>query len=213
MEESITRVCTKCKEDKPLSQYRFMRYGKQQKGTVCKDCCREIKKEWKNKNRDKVNSAQKKWRIENKDKVSAYTKKHRAVNSLSIKKYSAIYRVQNKDSIKERAKRWYEENKDYSKAWRERNKEKARFTQVNNAHKRRDKKMGAVIKREEWEELKDFYGNTCLCCKRTDVKLTMDHVVPLSRGGTHEIRNIQPLCKSCNSKKHTDTTDYRIKNG
>jgi 5-methylcytosine-specific restriction endonuclease McrA len=52
----------------------------------------------------------------------------------------------------------------------------------------------------------------CLCCKQKepDIKLTEDHVVPLSYGGTDFVENIQPLCGSCNSKKHVKTVDYRI---
>jgi len=29
----------------------------------------------------------------------------------------------------------------------------------------------------------------------------VDHIVPLARGGTHDLANLQPLCKSCHSKK------------
>ncbi len=61
----------------------------------------------------------------------------------------------------------------------------------------------------EWEQLKADYGNRCLCCGRDDVKLVADHVIPLARGGSDAIDNIQPLCFSCNSKKHTKTIDYR----
>ena len=61
----------------------------------------------------------------------------------------------------------------------------------------------------EWVELCRYYNNVCLRCKRGDVALAADHVIPLSRGGSNWISNIQPLCKSCNSKKGVESTDYR----
>lgn len=55
---------------------------------------------------------------------------------------------------------------------------------------------------EEWEKLKAQFGNKCAFCRK-ETKLTRDHIIPLSKGGTNYISNIQPLCRSCNSKKNT----------
>lgn len=61
----------------------------------------------------------------------------------------------------------------------------------------------------QWIDALFWFGYRCLACGNHDAKLCIDHVVPLSRGGTNEISNIQPLCRSCNSKKHAKHIDYR----
>ena len=56
---------------------------------------------------------------------------------------------------------------------------------------------------KEWLELRASTKGICPCCKKKVglSKLSLDHIIPISKGGTDYIWNIQPLCLSCNSSK------------
>jgi len=62
----------------------------------------------------------------------------------------------------------------------------------------------------EWELLKRQYGYTCPACGKMEpeIKLTEDHIISLSKGGSDWIENIQPLCVKCNTIKMTKSTKY-----
>lgn len=85
------------------------------------------------------------------------------------------------------------------------------YTALQNARRTRAEGNGGNYTAAEWEALKLLYGFGCLRCGRCEpeIKLTADHVLPVSCGGSGDISNIQPLCLACNSAKHIATTDYR----
>jgi 5-methylcytosine-specific restriction endonuclease McrA len=61
---------------------------------------------------------------------------------------------------------------------------------------------------EEWLALLEFCGGVCLACGAAEA-LSVDHVIPLSLGGSNAIENIQVLCETCNSLKGAAVRDYR----
>ncbi len=53
---------------------------------------------------------------------------------------------------------------------------------------------------EEWQSVLVRFGGRCAYCGSPNAN-TMDHVVPISKGGLHTLLNVVPACKSCNSSK------------
>lgn len=111
---------------------------------------------------------------------------------------------------------YYERNREEvisrSEEWSKNNGEKVKQFKANNRRKRRAAKNASrgSFTAKEFEELCERYDNRCLSCGVTGVVLEADHVVPLTRGGSDDICNIQPLCGSCNRRKLVDIVDYRV---
>lgn len=73
---------------------------------------------------------------------------------------------------------------------------------------RNDRDRAGTFTTQEWVELCNKYNNRCIACGKQG-KLEVDHIVPLSCGGTNTIDNIQPLCRRCNASKSARIIDYR----
>jgi len=67
---------------------------------------------------------------------------------------------------------------------------------------RKEKEKARSLRRTHWWNNKIQKG-ICYYCNREVGRdqLTMDHVVPLSRGGKSKKGNIVAACKECNNKK------------
>ncbi len=67
---------------------------------------------------------------------------------------------------------------------------------------KREKQKARLLRNSQWWKRKRSYG-ICHYCNNKFVpkELTMDHVIPIARGGRTEKSNVVPCCKECNTKK------------
>lgn len=73
---------------------------------------------------------------------------------------------------------------------------------VDEAEIRREKAKARELRKSRWWQNKLAAG-TCFYCggKFPPSALTMDHLVPIARGGKSSRGNLVPSCKACNNKK------------
>ena len=77
---------------------------------------------------------------------------------------------------------------------------KLRLSKRISQQKRRTKYMKGAFTKQDWIDITKKWENKCALCHILK-KLTIDHIIPLSKGGMHTKENIQPLCGNCNSSK------------
>lgn len=180
--------------------------------TLKRQCriCNTVRSRIKEKNRNRTPESRRIYRLENIDRFLELERKQ--------------YR-ENPEREREKQRRWmqkhYSENPErfleQSRQWRKENPDKI----VAARHRRRSKSLG-VFTSEQWAKLKILYKNACLGCHRSEeelikcgLKLTPDHVIPISLGGSNLIDNIQPLCfgkGGCNNRKSNKHIDFRNTN-
>lgn len=173
---------------------------------------REISKRYYARNKRECQSRTSAWAKENKERVAECKRLRYAADPEAAREKRRAYYRKNAEIERERAKQYQREHaaetKESKRAWYEGHKDHNR----NYAHKRRAKVRGVEgghFTDAEFQKVCEDTGNKCLCCRTKGVPLTADHVIPLGPPHSDEIGNIQPLCLSCNCKKHTKTTDYR----
>jgi 5-methylcytosine-specific restriction endonuclease McrA len=157
--------------------------------------CRALDRRYRETHREEIRVRERERYLAHKEEQKLSTRKYKETHQEQLKEQNRKYRATHRGKINERFKKY-----------------KLAHPEIFAIHhaRRRARKLGCDGSHtaEEWKKLKAASGNKCLACGRTDVKLTQDHIIPLVLGGSDNISNIQPLCQSCNCKKHTKVIDY-----
>ena len=114
----------------------------------------------------------------------AYYAAHRKEKRVSDKAYYAAHREEKKAS----AKAYHAAHPDIGRAGEAR---------------RRARKIAlpSMLTAPQWQAVVVAYKGKCAYCGAKPKKLTIDHVLPLARGGHHTTENVVPACLPCNSRK------------
>jgi len=119
-------------------------------------------------------------------------KKWKDQNQEKSQQISRNWKANNKERKKEVDKKWTQDNPEKVRE-RDRRRRARKYDAIKNA--------SIKVTHEDIELLKKTFNESCAYCGSTD-KPTIDHIVPLAKGGTHEIENLLPCCRFCNSSKH-----------
>lgn len=141
--------------------------------SYCRPCYNDFKRKHYLRNRDREIARCSKWNKENSSRVARNMQRCRDRRPEFYRQYAISYAKKNPDRV----------------ALHDKNK---RF--------KRRSKIVFPISFSEWKFIKDRFGNVCFYCNESKT-LTMDHFMPLSKGGLHVPENIVPACRNCNSKK------------
>lgn len=198
----LGQICSNCGEYKEISEFYKSKGSKFGYLRKCKKCIIADRKEYVNKNRDKVNSRNKgyyhttTWRKEG-------MKKYKENNPEKIKESSDKWRKNNPEKIKERHQKWYKENKEESnlvtKEWRKNNREKVNGYSRDFRKKHKDKVLKSVKKwgKKNPEKVR-AYQRKCMVSVRKNL-------------GDMYIRNLLGLSKSDVTQELIETKRLQVK--
>lgn len=127
-------------------------------------------------------------------------------NRERLRQQNAQYQAAHRDEANARSRTWYAKRKstpefiEHRRDWGRRNYRKNRDREILKVHLRQRFQGNGDLTQDEWDDVVYLFDYRCAYCSRKG-KLTLDHVIPISRGGEHTKSNVVPACPECNFSK------------
>lgn len=210
-----TKICIKCNQSKPISEFYKRKDNKSGFRNDCKKCNikQRIKRHQINKKR------QTEYYQNNKNTIKEKQIKYYQDNRQKILKHNKKYYKKNKEKISKQKEQYYQNNKEILlKQQKQRNQ-----TPKNKLAKRIYKyKRKAIYKKTNiilsWLKNLKESAIYCIICnlEMNDIQnhpnqKCLDHIIPLNIGGLHIKNNVRFICRSCNAKRPKDGRDINNK--
>jgi len=189
------KTCSQCKIEKPLELFSKNKNHKDGLQALCKTCHSAYYKEWKLKNRNKVNEYMKQWYEAQKTNNTDYHKRRTEY----LKTYNSNYYAEHKEYFREYTKLNNHQQNEY------RLKNMGRYAAW--AAKRRNAKLLRTPKWVDSEELwliEEAYDLAATRSKMTGIQWHVDHIIPLQGktvSGLHVPENLQVIRAEENLRK------------
>lgn len=188
------KQCRRCKVIKPISEF----HNRCSNGAIvgytsfCKGCEKARTYEWRASNLTRHAGYQKSYRRRNPQKTAAAVRAWLAENPTYERDRSRRRYADPRERVRVRAA---------TRRWAAAHPNLVAVYSSNYQHQRRaNGGRGLTV-----QEVMDMLSKPCSYC--SSKATTLDHVIPVSRGGKHEPENVVPACKSCNSSKGARTPE------
>lgn len=196
----MEKTCTDCKETKPLEDFGPEKRGKHGRRSKCRPCMRERTQTYEARPEvaQRKKERREQWYRDNPD----YNRKYYEENRERVQELNRQWKIANPDYMPEYLAKYLPEY-----AQRPEVREANRIKSIN-----RYRGLVGKLPKDCMDILVKKYGERCMNpdCDGDDSILTIDHVIPVSRGGSNTMDNVQILCYTCNRRKgNRNEADYR----
>src|SRR3990167_9508231 len=200
--------CSSCHREFPatLEFFHHHRGHKDGLNSWCKQCAIIISRQYYRENADKIKARSNQYRLDNFEKIQEKKKRYSQTEGAKAKSRArnAKYQQKNAARLREKQKQWLidhpENRRKASKKYYQNNKEQYRLGVIN--RRARLRQDGGVITAADIEKQHHAQKGRCYYCGiKVGDNYHVDHVIPVTRGGSNTPDNIVISCPKCNRSK------------